>query len=83
MSDESPSALPRVDRFMSDEDLTAAAQLIQSTMDWSKVPELRSMFELLPCNHRLWHELVALTLHSLDVNHEAIAELNAAAGVEG
>lgn len=59
---------PRVDQFMSDEDLTAAAERIKASVDWSRLPKLAAIFEARPTVNRYWHELVALTLLSLEVN---------------
>ena len=64
---------PRVDQWMSDEDLTAAADLLKSSIDWSKLPKLAEIFEHRPSVNRYWHELVALTLTSLEVNSEMIS----------
>lgn len=78
MSDETPESgpWPRVDQFMSNEDLTAAAERIRKSVDWSKLPKLAAIFQHRPTVNRYWHELVALTLLSLEVNGEAMAERN-------
>ncbi len=60
--------LPRVDKFMSDEDLTAAADRIKANVDWDSLPKLKEIFEHRPSKNRYWHELVKLTLVSLEVN---------------
>jgi len=46
MSEEIPesSPWPRVDQFMSNEDLTAAAERIRTSVDWSKLPKLAAIF---------------------------------------
>ena len=82
MSEEVPesSPWPRVDQFMSNEDLTAAAERIRTTADWSKLPKLAAIFEHRPSVNRYWHELVALTLLSLEVNGDALAERNGKRG---
>lgn len=68
---------PRVDEFMSDEDLTAAAELLKSSMDWGRVPNLAALFRYSrPCTDRLWHELVAMTLCSLEKNGDALNKRN-------
>lgn len=72
---------PRVDRFMSDADLTAAAERIKRSVDWEKLPKLAAIFQHRPSINRYWHELVALTLLSLEVNGDALAERNANRGV--
>jgi len=69
---------PRVDRYMSDSDLSIAADHIKKSVDWSKLPKLAAIFENRPSVNRYWHELVALTLTSLEVNGEAIARRNVA-----
>jgi len=68
---------PRVDQFMSDADLTAAAEKIKSSVDWSKLPKLAAIFEHRPSVNRYWHELVALTLLSLEHNGAALNKRNA------
>lgn len=70
---------PRVDRYMSDEDLTAAAERIKASVDWSKLPKLAEMFQHRPAVNRYWHELVALTLCSLEVNAPLLNKRNAKA----
>ncbi len=79
MSDDEvqSSPWPRVDQFMSDADLTAAAERIRKSVDWSKLPKLAAIFEHRPPVNRYWHELVALTLLSLQVNGDALNERNA------
>ena len=76
------STEPRVDQFMSDDDLTAAAGRIRQSVDWSRLPRLRVIFKNRLSLDRYWHELVALTLTSLEVNSDAMtrrsmAEFNA------
>ncbi len=61
-------AWPQVDPYMSDEDLTTAAARIKDKIDWTKFPKLAGIFEYRPPINRYWHELVALTLTSLEVN---------------
>ncbi len=75
-------SLPRVDKFMSDEDLTAAAVLIQQSVDWSKLPKLAAIFEHRPAVNRYWHELVELTLCSLEINHRTLNRAKEKSGVE-
>lgn len=70
----------RVDDFMSDEDLTAAAERIRKSVDWSRLPKLAAIFEHRPSVNIYWHELVALTLTSLEVNGEAMSQRNARKG---
>ena len=60
--------LPRVDEFMSNEDLTAAAQKIRDSAPWERLPALATIFLKRPGTDRHWHELVALTLCSLETN---------------
>jgi hypothetical protein len=69
---------PRVDQFMSDEDLTWAANKIRDSVDWSKLPKLAAIFQHRPTVNRYWHELVALTLLSLEVNGDTMNKRNAA-----
>ncbi len=61
-------AWPQVDPYMSDEDLTTAAARIKDKIDWTKFPKLAGIFEYRPPINRYWHELVALTLTSLELN---------------
>lgn len=68
---------PRVDEFMSDEDLTAAAQLLRDSVNWERLPKLREIFEHRPVVNRYWHELVALTLVSLEKNGDTLNKRNA------
>jgi hypothetical protein len=77
--DEKPSR--RVDDFMSDDDLTAAAMRVKLSADWSRLPKLDAIFAERPPQNIYWHELVALTLTSLEVNGEAMNRRNAAARV--
>lgn len=65
---------PRVDQFMPEEELTAAAERIRAAVDWAKLPKLAAIFEHRPPVNRYWHELVALTLLSLEANAGAMAE---------
>jgi len=69
--------LPRVDQFMSDEDLTAASDLLLASTDWSRLPKLAAIFQSRPTMNRYWHELVALTLTSLEVNRGLLNKRNA------
>lgn len=78
MSEVTP-IFPRVDQFMTAEDLTAAADRIKAGVDWSKLPKLAAMFEHRPSVNRYWHELVALTLLSLERNGEVMAQRHDAA----
>ncbi len=71
---ESEPCWPRVDQYMSDEDLTAAADTIRANVDWSKLPKLAAIFEHRPSANRYWHELVVLTLLSLEHNGDALTE---------
>lgn len=75
-SKESEPARPRVDDHMSDEDLTYAADRIKESIDWSRLPKLAEIFQHRPSVNRYWHELVALTLCSLEVNGQAMADRN-------
>jgi hypothetical protein len=74
MADGIADPWPRVDQFMSDADLTAAAQLIIDSADWSRLPKLAAIFQYRPAVNRYWHELVALTLLSLEVNGTVLAQ---------
>ncbi len=76
------SLFPRVDPFMSDDDLTAAAERIRSTVDWSKLPKLAAIFEHRPAVNRYWHELVALALFSLEHDGNALSDRNRRMGKE-
>lgn len=58
--------LPRVDAFMSDADLTFAAETLRRKVDWSRIPKLAAIFEHRPSENRYWHELVALVLNHLE-----------------
>jgi len=53
---------------MSDDDLTAAADLLRANVEWSRFPKLAKIFEHRPSVNRYWHELVAITLVSLEKN---------------
>jgi hypothetical protein len=68
----------RVDDFMSDDDLTAAADRLRASVDWERVPKLAAIFQHRPSVNVYWHELVALTLTSLEVNGETLNRRNAA-----
>jgi hypothetical protein len=57
---------PRTDDFMSDTDLTNAADLIKGCVDWRRLPKLAGIFQHCPCENLYWHELVKLTLQSLN-----------------
>lgn len=70
-------SFPKVDDHMSDGDLTAAAELLRANIDWSRLPKLAAIFEHRPSVNRYWHELVALTLTSLEVNAGAFNKRNA------
>lgn len=74
---EHESLFPRVDEFMSDTDLTVAAERIKDSIDWSKLPQLAEIFQHRPSTDRYWHELVALTLFSLEENGAALNARNA------
>ena len=56
---------------------TAAAERIKNSVDWSKLPKLAAIFEHRPSVNRYWHELVALTLLSLEVNGDTLNKRNA------
>ena len=75
-------AWPQVDPHMSDEDLTVAAARIKDSIDWTKFPKLAGIFEYRPPINRYWHELVALTLTSLEVNGALLNKKIVAARVE-
>lgn len=77
-----PSPHPRVDAFMSDADLTAAAEKIRASVDWARLPKLAEIFQHRPAVNRYWHELVALTLTSLEINGDAMRKRSAARGVD-
>jgi hypothetical protein len=70
----------RVDDFMSKEDLTAAAERLRASVDWSRLPKLAAIFEHRPSVNVYWHELVALTLTSLEQNGAALNKRNARKG---
>jgi len=59
---------PPVDDHMSPAALTAAAERIKANVDWSRMPKLAAIFQHRPCVNRYWHELVAITLVSLEHN---------------
>jgi hypothetical protein len=57
--------LPAVDDYMSDEDLTVAAERIKAACNWERLPKLADTFQHRPCENRYWHELVAIVLSGL------------------
>ncbi len=63
---------------MSDDDLTAAAQRIRDSVDWSRLPKLAATFQHRPPENRYWHEIVALALFSLENEGDVLNRRNAA-----
>jgi len=55
-----------IDDHLSEADLTAAAERIRQRIDWTRVPNLASMFEKRPSINIYWHELVGLMLMYLE-----------------
>jgi hypothetical protein len=68
---------------MSFDDLTHAADRIKESIDWSRLPKLAEIFQHRPSVNRYWHELVALTLTSLEANEATVAERNGRRGITG
>ncbi len=67
-----------IDDYMSGPELTAAAERIRTSVDWERLPKLAPIFKDRPTVNVYWHELVALTLTSLEVNGDTLSRRNAA-----
>jgi hypothetical protein len=61
----SPRQEAFVGEFMSDDDKTAAADLIKSRVNWEQFPRLRQIFEHRPSVNLTWHELVVFVIACL------------------